>query len=148
MIKLSFIELRDKKLEELVPGYGYLTRLICNTKFKKPDGWTKSYDAIIDTGAHTSIIPLEIWQDMETKILADHHVRGISPKKECYVDIKIARVKAVLFDENGNATPELEIFTYLALDENIPLILGFKTLLDKFKLCFDYKANEAWLDEK
>ena len=66
MIKLSFIELRDRRLEKLVPRYGYLTRLICNTKFKTFNGWTKSYDAIIDTGAHISIIPLEIWQDFKT----------------------------------------------------------------------------------
>ncbi len=94
MIKLSFIELRDRKLEKLVPGYGYLTRLICNTKFKTFNGWTKSHDAIIDTGAHISII-----------------------------------------------------FAYLALDEGMPLILGFKTLLEEVKICFDHKDNEAWLEK-
>ena len=60
MIKHSFIELRDRRLEKLVPGYGYRTRLICTTKFTTFNDWTKSHDAIIDTGAHISIIPLEM----------------------------------------------------------------------------------------
>lgn len=147
MIKLSFIELRDRRLEKLVPGYGYLTRLICNTKFKTFNGWTKSYDAIIDTGAHISIIPLEIWQDLETEIFADYYVRGLSPKKECSVDFKIAKVELIIFDESGNMAPELEIFAYLAMDDGIPLILGFKTLLDEFKICFNHKDDKAWLEK-
>ncbi|MCK4476864.1 MAG: hypothetical protein KAU16_09075 [Methanophagales archaeon] len=144
MIRLSFISWEDEKLENLIPGYGSLLRVMAKVRFKTPSGYTKPYDAVVDTGAHTSLLPLEIWQNLETKMLADYEVRGVSPKPECKVDVKVAKIKCVVFDELGNQKG-FEIFAYLASVEDIPLIIGFKDLLEKLDLHIEFSKNDAWL---
>ncbi|RLG25866.1 hypothetical protein DRN76_02165 [Methanosarcinales archaeon] len=144
MIRLSFIRWKDEDLEDLIPGYGTLLRVMAKVRFKTPFGYTKPYDAVVDTGAHTSLLPLEIWQDLETKILADYEVRGVAPKPECKVDVKVSKIKCVVFDELGNQKG-FEIFAYLASVGDIPLILGFKDLLEKLDLHIEFSENKAWL---
>ena len=63
-VKLYFMEMEDVGLKNKLAGYGTLTRLIGKVKFKTHKGWSKTYDALIDTGAHTTLIPLSIWQDI------------------------------------------------------------------------------------
>lgn len=62
--------------------YGGLLRIIANIRFKTLNGWTEARKAILDTGAHTSLIPLSLWKKVETKILADYFVKGLVPKEE------------------------------------------------------------------
>ncbi len=142
------MEMEDVGLKNKLVEYGTLTRLISKVKFKTRKGWSKTYDALIDTGAHTSLIPLSIWQDIETDILADHEVKGILAKKECSVPVKVAKVKTVMFDLEGNQTDKLEIPAYLSLIENVPLLIGFRNVLDKFKVCFDYQQNTAFIESR
>ena len=80
----------DLKLE-----YGELVRLSIQTlgkfnqnasqliRFKTKSGWSKLYEAIIDTGAHTSVIPRYIWEGIYVEEKVDHSVQGIVPKEEC-----------------------------------------------------------------
>ena len=140
------MEMEDVGLKNKLLEYGTLIRLISKVKFKTHKGWSKTYDALIDTGAHTTLIPLSIWQDIETDILADHEVKGILAKKECSVLVKVAKVKTVMFDLEGNQTDELEIPAYLSLIENVPLLIGFRGILDKFSVCFDYRQNTAFIE--
>jgi hypothetical protein len=82
---------------------------------------------------------------LETKVLADYEVRGLAPKPECKVDVMVSKIKCVVFDEFGNQK-EFEIFAYLASVGDIPLILGFKDILEKLDLHIEFGENEAWLD--
>ena len=66
--------------------------------------------------------------------MAEHYVRSLVPKKECKIDVKVGWVTGVLVDDLGNETPEIKFRAFLALVDNIPLIVGFKDLLDRFKL--------------
>ena len=45
-------------------------------------------------------------------------------------------------------TEKIDVHAYLALTDEIPLILGFKDILSSFKVSFDYKENGAWLEDK
>lgn len=147
-VQLSFRDVVDRKLSEKLQGYTRSTRLICKTKFKTPQDWSKTYNAIIDTGATITLIPLSIWQDINTEIIADHLVSGIISNEECKVPVKIAKVRIIIFDLSGNCTDELEITSYLSLLENVPLLLGFKDLLSRFKVCFDYEKREGYIEER
>lgn len=43
-----------------------IIRLIADVQFLKPDGsLSKIYQAIVDTGAHTSTLPATIWQEIQ-----------------------------------------------------------------------------------
>jgi hypothetical protein len=51
-------------------------------------------------------------------------------------------------DEEGNQSKELEVLCYFALSNLVPLIVGFRDILENFKVYFDYKDNIAFAEEK
>ncbi len=147
MIKLYFRRRKDKELNKKVKGIGIL-RIMCDVLFKTIDGEIDIYEgAIVDTGAFISLIPYSAWKNVEHKEIVRHSVKGIIPRKECAIDVIIGKIKLKLLDEE-NETNELEIYAYLALTDEVPLIIGFEDLLSRFKVCFDYSENEAWIEEK
>jgi hypothetical protein len=147
-IKFWFEKIRSPDLEEKVPDIGELTRLFCTIKMKSKKGWSDSLNAIVDTGAPFSVIPLDIWTDLDTTILTEQEIRGINPRKECTLPALIGKTKCILLDEEGNQSKELEVLSYFALSNLVPLIVGFRDILEKFKVCFDYKEDIAFAEEK
>ena len=147
MIKLYFELQVDEKLSKKVKEIDVL-RLECDVAFRTFDGEIKIYDAaIVDTGAFISLIPRSIWENVEHEKIASHVVRGIVPKKECSVDVIIGKIKIRLIDEE-NETNEMEVYAYLAMTDEVPLIIGFKDILTEFKISIDFKENEAFIEEK
>ncbi len=55
-LRIRIKKLVDPELD-LKLDYGALVRLSILIQFKTKSGWSKLYEAIIDTGAHTSVIP-------------------------------------------------------------------------------------------
>ncbi len=53
----------------------------------------------------------------------------------------------ILFDDELNHTNEVEFYAYCALDDRVPLILGFKDLLETFAIHFDIRSGVAYLEE-
>jgi len=147
-IKFWFEKIRSPVLEEKIPDIGKLTRLFCTIKMKSKNGWSDSLNAIVDTGAPFSVIPLDIWTDLETKIITEHEIRGINPRKECTLPALIGKTKCILLDEEGNQSKELEVLCYFALSNLVPFIVGFRDILENFKVYFDYKDNIAFAEEK
>ncbi len=144
MIKLYFREFHD--LDLVAKGAkSHIIRVFVDVRFKTRDGWTNPYPAILDTGAHASLIPFRIWNKCPVNVTTDHVVRGVVPKKECAMPILIGDISCVLVDREQQSE-ELTISAYLALTDDIPLIVGFWDLLEKFKICMDYRSKEAYLE--
>lgn len=93
------------------------------------------------------MLPLSLWQELDVKIISDHYVRGLVPKKECKIDVKIGWVTGKIVDE-GNAAPETRFRAFLALVDNIPLIVGFKDLLEKYHIDIDAATGKAFIKTK
>ena len=146
-ISLFFDVFIDSELEKKIPNHAEIVRLWCLVQFKKQKDWTMPYPALIDTGAHTTIIPKKIWSDLSINKIAEHYVRGLIPKEECKLDIDVGEVEILICDKIKH-TNKMKILSYLAPVDNIPLILGFKDLLSKFKICFDYEQNVAFIKTK
>jgi hypothetical protein len=145
-INLHFIE---AVLSELSNDEEYLlTRLMGWIVFKTARGWSAPMDAIIDTGAHTSIIPKSIWKGIRTKKTGTFDIQGISSRAECRVPCDVGKITAQFIDESGNASKELKMTAFLALTDEVPLIIGFKDILSEFNVCFNRKKDIAFLDEK
>ena len=53
----------------------------------------------------------------------------------------------LMFDDELNRTNEVEFYAYCALDDRVPLILGFKDLLETFAIHFDIRSGVAYLKE-
>ena len=145
MIKLYFKEFHD--LDLIAKGAkSHIIRLFADMRFRMQDGWTKPYPAILDTGAHTTLIPFRIWNRCPVSITADHVVRGVVPRKECSMPILIGDISCALVDREQQSD-ELTISAYLALTDDIPLVIGFWDLLERFQLHMNYSIKEAYLEE-
>lgn len=138
----------DEKLTKVgQPHRARIIRLLCRVAFKTQTGWTSPFLALIDTGAYISIVPHDIWSAVDTKIYADHDVRGLVPKAGCKLDVKAGELSGVLVDRR-NISKEYRFLTFLApKGENVQLILGFAELLEELKLFSDPTTNTAWLEE-
>lgn len=145
-LRIRIKKLVDPELD-LKLDYGELVRLSILIRFKTRSGWSKLYEAIIDTGAHTSVIPKYIWEGIYVDERVDHSVQGIVPKEECSLPVKVSIIRGVLFDDELNHTNEVEFYAFCAIDDRVPLILGFKSLLERFTICFNISSGVAYLEE-
>ena len=146
MVNLFFETLRSRELEAKVEGID-IVRLRCYVQFETRTGEIDIQAAIVDTGAFISLIPFSIWKDVEVDRFADHRVGGLIPKPECEIPVIIGKIGLRLVDKE-HQTEKIDVYAYLALTDEIPLILGFKNLLASFKVCFNYEENSAWLEDK
>ena len=89
-LRIRIKKLIDPELD-LKLDYGELVRLSILIRFKTDSGWSKLYEAIIDTN-------------------------------------------------------EVEFYGFCAIDDRVPLILGFKGLLDRFAIHFDIGSGVAYLE--
>ena len=133
------IDLLEKNIEV------WLRRLTIQVAFKKTRGFSQPYEAIVDTGAPVSIIPPAIWEECENEVLGEYKIKGLVPKKEAYINVKIANVYCVLLDEH-NTTKTLPIKAYLSLEARVPLVLGFESFLSNAKLCSDFPTRSGYIE--
>ncbi len=144
MINLYFREFND--LDLFAKGAkSNIIRLFVDARFKTSNGWTDPYPAIVDTGAHITIIPFNIWNECLVNLTTEYVVRGLVPKRECTLPILIGNIICALVDKEKQ-TEGFEIQAYLAHTNNVPLIVGFCDLLEKFKVYMDYSNKKAYIE--
>ncbi len=149
-VKIKISKERDEEINEIVPYFGDSIRLRAWVKFRMGDNsWSKTVSAIIDTGASISVLPYDLWRRLKLEIMATgYSMRGIIPREECKLPVDISEIRCVLLDREGNRTKEMNIYAFLAFSDFIPIVLGFKLLLEHLKICFDCEEGNAWLEEK
>jgi len=143
-INLFFETIRRRELELRVKGIK-IVRLRCTVQFEKRNHEFSIQDSILDTGAFISLIPFSIWKDVEVERLADYYVKGVVPKEECSIPVIIGRINLRLMDEETQSK-EIRVHAYLALTDEVPLIIGFKDLLDQCAVHFDYQSKEGYVE--
>ena len=105
------------------------------------------YSAIIDTGAHTSVLPQSVWKEILSRPLQKYTLFGISKNEECSLSGTLAKVILILVDEEGNQSKKMEAVFFLAETDQVPIIFWFKGLLDKLRVLFDFRENIAYIEE-
>lgn len=130
-----------KKMVELHTGI----RLLAVIQFMTSDAWSKPESAIVDTGAPISLIPHKIWRKCITKDIGETELRGVIPKKECVMSVRVAIIELRLIDPEY-ATETIEIKAYLAPNDNVPLVIGFEKLLSEFNIFFSYQTKDAFIE--
>lgn len=142
-IKLKFISRID--LELLEKDIPLLTiRIIAQVKFKTPDGWSVSRDAILDTGSPISVLPNDMWHNIIVKKLSPYQTSGIVSKEECSLKGWLGKVSSIIHDEESESEI-VSLTTFLAPISNIPVIIGFHDCLTQFDLFCSYRRKDAWL---
>ena len=104
-IQLTIKKMEDPILSGKINDHGELIRVFGLIKLKQRDGsWSKSYPAMIDTGAPISVIPLSRWIQSDVKILTDHEMRGIVEKPDCSTHVSVGRINiCIRFKSEGNS---------------------------------------------
>lgn len=120
-------------------------RLLAVVQFMTPQGWSRPESAIVDTGAPISLIPHKTWRKCITKVIGNTDLRGVIPKKECVMFVKVATIELRLIDPKY-ATETMEIKAYLAPNDNVPLVIGFEKLLSEFDIFFSYHTQDAFIE--
>ena len=146
-VELYFGSYENLDLKDFFPDYQTI-RLEGLISFKTPTGWTDPEIALLDTGAPLSVIPYPLWKNLTYHKITDYEIHGIVPKKECKIPAIIAEISCFICDKSGNETKEIKTNAFLVKSEGVPLIVGFRNLLSKFKVCFDYENNTAFLKKK
>ncbi len=147
MVKINgfFEAFLDQELYEKLHRRSKAIRAYCLVRFKTNNGFTKPYPAIIDTGAHTSLLPLYVWKSVSYNLWGEHYVAGLVPGTK--LDVKVGELNLV-FADLLNTSKEYTFLCFLSPSDRTPLILGFKELLSEVKLVVDYPKNVVWLEEK
>jgi len=140
-INLYFIEYLMQDFADLDI---FAIRLCCDVTFKTSSGFTKPHCAVIDTGAPLSLLPLYIWEQCKVEKIRDSVIRGVVPRPECVLPVTLANLTCMLVD-GQNKTSELPIKAQLAHTDEVPLVIGFRDLLDSVELHIDYKRKVAYL---
>ncbi|MFQ5813730.1 MAG: hypothetical protein ACE5I2_11185 [Anaerolineae bacterium] len=123
----------------------FAIRLLCDVTFKASKlGYTEVYPAIVDTGAPISLIPMRIWQQCEVRRIRDSVIRGVVPHEECSLPVTLAEVTCRLLDQEGQ-TNDLMIKAHLASTNAVPLIIGFRDLLEHMNLYANCRQGAAYL---
>ena len=55
-----------------------LVRLVGDVSFRTSDGWSTTYDAIIDTGCTISVIPRSHWEEIEHRMILPQASLGLA----------------------------------------------------------------------
>ena len=135
-------ETRDMELEKKIPDLKPLIRIFSKIKF--PELETPE-DALIDTGAHISILPFYLWKKLNVKIIAEHETSGVVP--DISIPVSVGYVTANIIDEHGNISNDVRFLSYLAHTSKVPLILGMRDVVEKFNLNILFSQNKAYLEE-
>jgi len=121
-------------------------RLLTVVQFRTTETWSDPQIAIVDTGAPISLVPPKIWKECDIHSIGEAELRGVIPKKECVMPVKVAKICLRLLDPEY-VTEEIKTKVYLAQTDNIPLIIGFEKLLSEFNVFFTYCTQNAFIEE-
>ncbi len=121
-------------------------RLLAVVQFMTSESWSKPESAVIDTGAPISLIPYKIWKKCETRVIGEAELKGVIPKNECVMPVKVGKIELRLIDPMY-ATETIETNAYLAQNDNVPLLIGFEKLLSEFDIFFSYHNKNAFIEE-
>jgi len=146
-IRLDFQTKID--LDFLLKGVSVrLIRLIATIRLKTRDGWTRAYDAIVDTGNPISIIPFSIWSKAQVRLLlppGKTKLYGIGADDKTAVSGKLAEVIGVFRDRQKTSQP-MRIKAHILEDDSAHLLIGFEDILTDVKLVSNYKSKEAYFE--
>lgn len=77
--------------------------------------------------------------------IRDETIEGIVSKPECALQVMDGIIGCVLQDSERHLDL-LTIRAHLAPTDDVPLLIGFSGLLDRARVLFSVKENEAYLE--
>lgn len=141
-IFLRFAEIKKDTISELKP----LNRILVLVNYTTRDSSFLTEETIVDTGAPVSVLPKWLWSQLDISFIGEDHIKGLVKRPECGVDVRVGIAECSLSD-NKNTTQSFKLPVYCAESNRVIVLLGLKTLLDRFILHVDYRSKTAYLEE-
>ena len=110
-------------------------RLWTRVQFQTTTGWTPVVAALIDTGAPFSVVPRNLWSDLEVEGRFATHLRGLVPFKSAVLNASLGQVTYIVSDLRRRLPP-MPSWALLA-EGDVPVILGCAGFLDRVRLVLD-----------
>lgn len=145
-IQLIFRDFFPDEITARIADY-QITRIMSWVQFKTENDWSKPENVIIDTGAHSSIIPNTVWRNVDHEILTDLSIKGLVNREECMIPGWIGTLELKFLDARNNETAPFKIHALFASIDEIPLLIGLKDLLDSMEINLNKRAGEAYLKD-
>ena len=124
-----------KKVFGLDIGKGYLYRVL--TLFKSKDFWIGPFPMVYDTGAVVSLLPFRFFKMLNVERFAPIKLTGISPEME--IPARLVRVTLKFIDLKGVESPEIEAWVAIAEREDVPLIIGLKSIAETHDFTVNFR---------
>ena len=132
-------------LEALEHGFQVFSfRVLAWVQFKRSDGWTPLFRALIDTGAPFSVLPKSLWTDLQIEAGFSTILRGLVPLKSAVLNARLAQVTCRVSDLKMSS-PFLKFWALLA-DGEVPLVLGCSGFLERARLVLNGPHHRASLE--
>ena len=126
-----------KKVYGLDIGKGYLYRVL--TLFKSKDFWIGPFPMVYDTGAVISLLPLRFFKMLNLEKFAPVKLTGISPEME--IPARLMRTNLKFVDLKGLESPEIEAWGAIAEREDVPLIIGLKSIAETHEFTVNFRER-------
>jgi hypothetical protein len=124
-----------KKVYGLDIGKGYLYRVL--TLFKSKHLWIGPFPMVYDTGAVVSLLPLRFFRMLDVERFAPVKLMGISPEME--IPARLVRATLKFVDLKGLESPEIEAWVAIAEREDVPLIIGLKSIAETHDFTVNFR---------
>ncbi len=129
-------------------SFGRFTHTIVDVRFKKKDeSHTEPIRMYFDTGASLTLIPRSLFDELGIREYVTHELAGVVQKKECKLNVRLARVEVFLEDIEGNATKPFHIWVAGADTDKVHLLFGMKDFLERFRVTIDPDEKLLTIEE-
>jgi len=126
-----------KKVYGLDIGKGYVYRVLA--LFKSRDFWIGPFPMVYDTGAVISLLPLRFFRMLNLEKFVPVKLAGISPEME--ITARLAKITLKFIDLKGLESPEIETWVAIAEREDVPLIIGLKSIAETHKFIVNFRER-------
>ena len=130
-----------KKVYGLDIGKGYLYRVLA--LFKSRDFWIGPFPMVYDTGAVISLLPLRFFEMLNLEKFAPVKLTAISPEME--IPARLVRATLRFVDLKGLESPEIEAWVAIAEREDVPLIVGLKSIAETHDFMVNFQDKSFTL---
>ena len=145
MVSVELTVRRFLDLEALDHGWQvWAFRVLVSAQFRRPDGWTPAFRALVDTGAPFSVLPKSLWVDLRVEGGFATHLRGLIPLPSAVLKARLAQVTCLVSDLKTTTSP-IKFWVLLAEGE-VPLVLGCSGFLDRATLFLDAARQRGRLE--
>lgn len=120
-------------------------RVLAEVTLQTRNGWTGTWNGVVDTGAPASLFPRYAWQNADFKSIGAIRLGGTVHRPECRIPARLALVKCCLRGRRATLGP-FEMHAFLAESDDAPILSGMSGLLDRIRLQLDIPARVARLE--